>query len=161
MVHLGDERAGYRSLMNKGHFIRARQRYWKRLVQQNEGVEPTPEEKTPIETNFIREAKGPGTLFAVFEDEGATGYLYLFDLAAQDILTHLHIYDVSEKLRVAAEDVTVTWNMNGEKCGVAIWRKMRGIIDLEKGKEGRVWLQDRETPGIGDTEWLSGFSEID
>jgi hypothetical protein len=152
---------GFDSYMDEEQFIRARQRYWKKYIQQQQpGVQPNPEGQTPIETNFIREAKGPSSLFGVFEDEGATGYLYLYDSAEQDILRHLHIYDASEKLSIAPEDVTVMWDGQGEKCGVAIWGKMRGIIDFRKGTEGRVWLQDRETPGIGDTNWLCGFTEF-
>ncbi len=34
---------------------------------------------------------------------------------------------------------------------------MREIINLATGQEGRVWLQNRNTPGIDDAEWLSGF----
>jgi len=38
-----------------------------------------------------------------------------------------------------------------------IWGKMRGIIDLASGGEGRVWMENRDTPGIGDQKWLAGF----
>jgi hypothetical protein len=39
-----------------------------------------------------------------------------------------------------------------------IYGKMRGIIDLNSSAEGRVWMEDIETPGIGDADWLRGFS---
>lgn len=37
------------------------------------------------------------------------------------------------------------------------WGKMRGIINVAKGQEAGVWLESRNTPGIGDAEWLKGF----
>jgi hypothetical protein len=152
---------GFDSYMDDEQFFRARQRYWKRYIEQQQpGVRANPEEQTPIETNFIKKAKGPGNLFGVFEDDGTTGYLYLYDSAERDVLRHLHIYDGSKRLGAAPEDVAVVWDHNNQKCGVAIWRKMRGIIDFEKGTEGRVWLQDRNTPGIGDQDWLNGFPEF-
>ena len=49
------------------------------------------------------------------------------------------------------------WSEDGTKCGVAIWDKMRGIIDVASDREGRVWLENRDTPGIADREWLKGF----
>ena len=35
--------------------------------------------------------------------------------------------------------------------------QMRGIIDLRKRREGRAWLENRDTPGINDPQWLRGF----
>jgi hypothetical protein len=49
------------------------------------------------------------------------------------------------------------WATGETKCGVAIWGKMRGIIGLSNGGEGRVWMESRDTPGIGDQKWLEGF----
>jgi uncharacterized protein DUF2251 len=152
---------GFDNYMDEEQFFRARQRYWKKYVQQQKpGVQPNPEDQTPIETKFIQKAKGPGNLFGVFEDDGATGYLYLYDSVERDVLRHLHIYDGSKRLGAAHEDVSVVWDGSNQKCGVAIWGKMRGVVDFEKGTEGRVWLTDRDTPGIGDREWLSGFPEL-
>jgi hypothetical protein len=95
--------------------------------------------------------------FGVFEDDGETGYLYLYELDGNGIVRHLHIYDRSPKLMVQEQDVRVVWSADFTKVGVLIWGKMRGIIDLASGQEGRVWLESRETPGIDDAEWLKGF----
>jgi hypothetical protein len=97
---------------------------------------------------------GPNKTFAVFEDYAETGYLYLYSSAEQTVLRFLHVYD---RLDVAPEDVQVMWAAGETKCGVAIWDKMRGIIDLASGGEGRVWMESRDTPGIGDQKWLEGF----
>lgn len=149
---------GFDDYLDHNQFIRARQRYWKEMVKKYENVEPRSEQETPIATNFIRYVKGPDHLFAVFEDDGGTGYLYAFDGEQRKVMRHLHLYDRSEELPVLPSDVRVLWDKSGSKCAVEIWGKMRGIVDIEKGREGRVWLQSRDTPGIADAEWLSGFN---
>lgn len=108
-------------------------------------------------SGFVSEAAGPPGIFGVFEDDGETGYLYLYEPGGREVFQHLHIYDRSARLRVREEDVRVLWSKDQSKCGVLIWEKMRGIVNLQTGQEGRVWLEGRDTPGIGDREWLRGF----
>lgn len=149
---------GFEDYLDQDQFIRARQRYWKEMVKDHEpGTQPLPEDQTPIQTNFILYASGPNKTFAVFEDDGKSGYLYLYSSAEQTVLRFLHVYDRSRSIDVAPGDVQVMWAAGGTKCGVAIWDKMRGIIDLASGGEGRVWMESRDTPGIGDQKWLEGF----
>jgi Uncharacterized protein conserved in bacteria (DUF2251) len=149
---------GFGDYLDLDQFIMARQRYWKEMVKEHEpDARPLSQDQTPIETNFINYSSGPKKTFAIFEDYAETGYLYLFSLAEETILRFLHIYDHSTTLGVTAEDVQTLWSEDGTKCGVAIWGKMRGIIDLASGGEGRVWIESRDTPGIGDKEWLQGF----
>ena len=97
---------------------------------------------------------------AIFEDEGETGYLYLFSVGLDKIEKHLHIYDRKEGLNISADDVEVLWSMDESKCAVMVWGKIRGIIDLRLRKEGRVWLESETTPGISDRAWLKGFELI-
>lgn len=106
---------------------------------------------------FIKDAEGPSGIFCVFEDDGDTGYLYIYEPESRGVVRHLHIYDRSPELNVHEQDVKVEWSIDLNKCGVRIWGKLRGIIDLASDREGRVWLASRETPGIGDSEWLRGF----
>lgn len=149
---------GFDNYMDENQFIRARQRYWKEMVKEHKpDAQPLPEDQTPIQTNFILHASGPNKTSAVFEDDGKTGYLYLYSLIEQTVMRSLHVYDRSLSLDVASEDVQVMWAAKGTKCGVAIWHKMRGIIYLASGGEGRVRMENRDTPGIGDKEWLQGF----
>jgi len=110
------------------------------------------------ETEFIAEAAGPAGIFGVFEDDGETGYLYLYEPGGREVIEHLHVYDRTPSLPILQDDVQVIWSDDFSKVGVLIWGKMRGIIDLSTGQEGRVWLENRSTPGIGDVEWLKGFS---
>ena len=149
---------GFDKYLDLDQFIRARQRYWKEMVKEHEpDVRPLSQDQTPIETNFVTYAAGPNRTFGAFEDFADTGYLYLYSAAEQTILRFLHIYDRSGMLDVVAEDVQVIWAAGETKCGVAIWGKMRGIIDVARGAEGRVWMESRHTPGIGDQKWLEGF----
>jgi hypothetical protein len=107
--------------------------------------------------SFTVDRAGPAGLVGVFEDDGETGYLYVYEPKTRKILRHLHLYDRSANVNVKVEDVRVEWSKDLNKCGVVIWDKMRGIIDLEQQREGRVWIEDRNTPGIADCNWLKGF----
>jgi hypothetical protein len=109
------------------------------------------------DSEFVTEAGGPPGIFGVFEDDGDTGYLYLYEPGGREVFEHLHVYDRSPRLKIQDKDVQVVWSDDLSKVGVVIWGKMRGIINLVTGEQGRVWLEDRHTPGIGDIEWLKGF----
>lgn len=137
-------------------FVRARQRYWKELGEEHlPGLNPLPENQTPAATNFIVYAIGPHEQASVFEDEGDTGYLYLYSPGREGtIVRHLHIYNRSEKNAVNREDVEVLWSEDGTKSAVAIWGKIRGVIDVAND---RVWREGSDTSGVSETEWLKGF----
>jgi len=80
------------------------------------------------EQGFIVEAKGPNGVFGVFEDDGETGYLYLYEPEGARIIPHLHIYDRS-KLPTTIEETDVTVDWDGNKCSVAIQGSHRGTIE--------------------------------
>jgi hypothetical protein len=103
------------------------------------------------------EAAGPSGLFGVFEDDGETGYLYLYEPGGREVFCHLHLYDRTPDLSVQDQDVRVIWSDDLSKVGVQIWGVMRGIINLATGEETRAWLENRDTPEIGNVEWLKGF----
>jgi hypothetical protein len=115
------------------------------------------ESESVASSEFIKEAAGPPGVFCVFEDDGETGHLYIYEPEGRGVVRHLHVYDRTPKLNIQQKDVQVAWTANLTKCGVRIWGKMRGIIDLASGREGRVWLESRDTPGIDDAEWLKCF----
>ncbi|MBC7926455.1 MAG: DUF2251 domain-containing protein [Bryobacteraceae bacterium] len=106
---------------------------------------------------FVTEEAGPSGVFGVFEDDGEAGYLYLYEPGDREVFNHLHIYDRNTNLQVREQDVRVIWSEDHSKVGVVIWGKLRGVINLVTGQEGRVWLEDVNTPGIGDAQWLKGF----
>jgi hypothetical protein len=109
------------------------------------------------EGEFIKEAAGPPGLFAVFEDDGETGCLYLYEPGSREVFHHLHTYDRNPDLTVHEQDVRIVWSEDLSKVGVQIWGVMRGIINLATGEDCRVRVEKRDTPGIVDSGWLSGF----
>src|SRR5215467_4382928 len=116
--------------MEQNEFVSARQRYWQEMVKRYSNVEPRPEEEAPVETNVICFLQGPTPLFAVFEDDGVTGYLYLYNSEEQRVTRYLHLYDDAGELSVNPGDVRLLWSNDHSKCAVAIWGELRGIIDL-------------------------------
>jgi hypothetical protein len=149
--------SGFDGYLDQDQFITARARYWKEVALKNGGEPSASEGELPVETNFIVSEQCLSGLFAVFEDHADTGYLYVYDPKAGKVSRDLHVYDRSTELTVVAEDVQVLWAAGGMKCGVVIWERMRGIIDLTKNRPGRVWLKSRSTPSVNDEEWLRGF----
>ena len=65
-------------------------------------------------------------LIAFFEQDEATGYLYLAE-PDYKIRYHLHIYNRS-KLTVTEDQVRVLWNSDQSRCGVYVAGKLRGVI---------------------------------
>jgi len=96
-------------------------------------------------------------MMAFFQDDGKTGYLYLSN--GREVIKHLQIYNTAAALNVKEEDVMVIWSKDGSKCGVVIWDGLRGVIDMAKDRERRIFLRDRNSPSIEDPDWLSGFEE--
>jgi len=116
--------------------------------------------KEGIMGDFIIAEIGPNDLAGVFEDDGETGYLYLYEENGRGIISHLHIYNRSDELDVSEDDVSVVWSAGGNKCGVVICDGMRGIIDLENHQQMTTDFDSPDSPPISDPQWLSGF-EID
>ena len=144
--------------MNHVEFLQTRQKYWKNMVATYEpNVELLQEGQTSLETTLVVFAKGPRATFAVFENDGESGYLYVYDSSQHTVKQHLHLYDRVPGLEPTEEDVKVLWTRDGNKCGVLIWGKMRGVMDLANQTEGRAWLERRDTPGISQRNWLEGF----
>lgn len=110
-------------------------------------------------SKFIVDEVGPSGLACVFEDDGETGYLYLYDPNGRGVLQDLQIYNRSNELNVAEDNVEVVWSSDGSKCGVLIWNEMRGIIDLKRSGKASAKLESRDSPPITDAEWLKGVRE--
>jgi hypothetical protein len=147
----------------------ARERYWKRTkeeisagVRENTFSEPDSEVKNlpPDGDEFITSNRS-GNRLAFFEHDCLTGYLYVFDLSRSEVTHYLQVYTCAAKLGVRQSDVKVVWSADGAKCGVVIWGQMRGIIDIAQDVTGRASMSNRNSPGVNDKEWLSGFEGFD
>lgn len=145
--------------VDRRNFLEARKRYWKNALIQARPDLPISDQPTSLlETHFLVVAlDSHGKRAAVFEDEGETGYLYVYSLPSASVQSHVHVYDRSDALQIGRDSVDVLWSTDESKCGVRIWGQMRSIIDLRMRREGRAWLGNRDTPGINDPEWLRGF----
>jgi hypothetical protein len=88
--------------------------------------------KSEDEIGFIRETEGPAGIFAVFEDDGETGYLYLYEPEGRGIFQHLNIYNRTSELRIEKSDVEVGWSEDLTACSVWIRGKLNGTIDLPR-----------------------------
>ena len=109
---------------------------------------------------FVSDEGGPDAYVGFFEDDGSTGYLYISDRRKREVVEHLQIYTDSPGLNVDEKDVRVIWSHDGTKCAVVIWGGIRGVIDLANSKQGRAFMDSRNTPPISDMEWLAGFDGI-
>jgi hypothetical protein len=145
--------------LDRRAFLEARKRYWKTALLKARPDLVLPNQPTSLlETRFLVVAlDSRGGRAAVFEDEGETGYLYVYSVGTGTIENHVHIYDQSVALQITKDSVDVLWSSDESKCAVQIWGQTRGVIDLRAKKEGRAWLENRNTPGISDKEWLKGF----
>lgn len=147
----------------------ARERYWKRTkeeisagVRENTFSEPDSETKSlPLDGDEFITANQSGNRVAFFEHDCLTGYLYVFDLRRNEVTHYLQVYTCAAKLGVRQSDLQVVWSADRAKCGVAIWGEMRGIIDLAKDATGRASMSSRNSPGVNDMDWLSGFEGFD
>jgi hypothetical protein len=81
---------------------------------------------------FMKESEGPSGLFAVFEDDGETGYLYLYEPEGRGIFQHLHIYNRTSELNIEEQDVQVGWSEDQTTCKAWIRGKLCGTIDLSR-----------------------------
>ena len=59
------------------------------------------------EPSLVVEGPGPDSLVGVFEDDGDTAYLYLYDENV-GILRHLHIYDRPPSRVISEDDVVLS-----------------------------------------------------
>lgn len=84
---------------------------------------------------IVIEGPSPGSRFSVvFEDDGATGYLYGLDTARADnpILDALHIYNVEQVAdRARPSTVQLIWSRDGLKAALLINKHPHAVFDFE------------------------------
>ncbi len=89
-------------------------------------------------------------LECLFEDDGETGYLYLIELATEEIINDLHIYTRPIDPTVSEEDVNFVWSDQGPKWGVTLEGFLYGYFDL--GSKSKVRPQQLGSKLIPVTE---------
>jgi Uncharacterized protein conserved in bacteria (DUF2251) len=103
---------------------------------------------------FIVGEISPEGLVAFFEQDDATGYLYLAD-PDYKIREALHVYKRSN-FSVREEQVQVIWSISGNKCGVLIAGLLRAVIGTN-GDQYRPPMLSLDSEGVGKSEWTEGF----
>lgn len=106
---------------------------------------------------FVVERGNNEGLFCFFEDEGETGYFYLYEPNGDGIIDHLHIYSYPLDFKITKKDVEVVWSKDNTKCGVKLWGKFFGIFDLASNQKISISVKDKETPPITNPVLLVGF----
>lgn len=108
--------------------------------------------------DFIVDSTNSNGLSAVFEDDGETGYLYIYEADGAGVIDDLQIYSNSSKSSVKEKDVEIVWSKDMKKCGVKIWGNFYGIFNTETGDKFRTKLVDNNSSPITDSELLSEFA---
>ena len=75
--------------------------------------------------------KSDKSIGVFFEDDGDTGYFYLFDPRAaggEKILSAIQIY--KKRPNINSRDINIIWDKSETKIAVAIKNKIRGIFDI-------------------------------
>ena len=109
--------------------------------------------------NFIVDAGNGQGLFGFFEDDGETGYFYLYEPNGRGVIDHLRVYQKSRNFEVQENDVKVVWSANNEKCGVTVWGHFYGIFDLSRNKKISSVLENPDSAPIVDQNFLEGFEK--
>lgn len=158
-IQSSDTTSEFPQYLDRKEFLEARKSYWKAALMRSRPDLKLPDQPISLlDTRFVvASVDSHGKRAAVFEDEGETGYLYVYSISTATIEAHVHVYDRTEALPVTRDSVDVLWSVDESKCAVRILGQWRGIIDTQRKREGRVWMEGRETPGISDKEWLRGF----
>ena len=107
---------------------------------------------------FIKKLKLTDNLFAVFEDEGETGYLYSYSPQDRRINLDLIIYQREPRvLEPSEKDVRLL--KKNDSAGVYVWDKLRGYIVFPHKKRERLKFKSADSPGISNSDLPELFTE--
>lgn len=141
-------------------FVQARQLYWKQGVKNfgDDVVLPHFENVEPGtgDQGFLLYSPGSRGISAVFEDDAATGWFYLYDASQKKILRGTHVYD--RRLLIVAEDeVDIGWAVDESVCGLAVFGQFRAFLGVTDELEMRKALRNADESGIPERDWPRGF----
>jgi len=154
---------GERSDLSYEDFVRTRKLYWMQEAKDTDPDLQIPKseevELSERESGFIVFAAGRGGVFGVFEDDGETGWFYLYRAEESRIFRCTHVYN---RVRVSpgADDVDVVWSSDYETCAVAIWAQLHAFLGVTNGIEMRQPLLSNETYGFNVSDWPNGFRHL-
>jgi hypothetical protein len=104
---------------------------------------------------FVVESFAPSGHIAYFEQDDATGYLYICE-SDYKVLHDLHIYNRARGIHLCDKSVKVVWDKTSTRAGVLIGGVLRGVLGLN-GDLYRPPMISMESPGVEKPEWTRGF----
>jgi len=123
-------------------------------------IHVTAEQQLLAGTPLVVEGAAPeGSLVAVFEDDGATGYFYALDASCDGnpMQDALHIYNVANVTdRDTPSMAKIAWSVDSHKCVLLINGKPHAIFDFE-AKHG--YCRSGFPPPSPNSAWASHSHE--
>ncbi len=107
---------------------------------------------------FVVGAHSPRGHIAFFEQDDATGYLYVCE-SDYTILHHLHIYNRFRGIHLRKKSVKVIWDSKCNRAGVLIDGVLRGVLGLN-GDAYRPPMTSLKSRGVTKRSWIRGFESI-
>jgi hypothetical protein len=120
------------------------------------------------ESGFTIQQEGQEGLVGIFEDDGETGTLYLFDSTLDDgdqgILVWIPVYVRSEAFQPSQSDVWVTWSIDFSKVAATVKGQnqspqdcFRPILDARSRQAANRFMREASAEPLRESEWLRGF----
>lgn len=107
---------------------------------------------------FVVGSFTPSGHIAYFEQDDATGYLYVCE-GDYKVLYALHIYNRSRGIHLREKSVRVAWDKTGTRAGVLIGGVLRGVLGLN-GDAYRPPMISLDSSGVEKAEWIRGFESV-
>lgn len=83
-------------------------------------------------SGFIKELEGSKGIFCVFEDDGETGYVYIYIPRENKIVTNAHVYTRSSTLQPTQDDIRIIWFTDNSKCSVYLFDQLQATLKYNK-----------------------------
>lgn len=120
------------------------------------------------EVGFTIQEEGQDGLVGIFEDDGETGTLYLFDsevgIDDEGIVAWVPVYVRSAAFAPTASDVWVAWSIDFSKVAAIVKGVsqtphdcIRAVIDSRSKQACNRFMADSAAEPLRDPIWLSGF----
>jgi hypothetical protein len=96
---------------------------------------------------MIERVRSDGVAAIFHEDEGE-GHFFLYRLSSREVLQQIQLYAAPTVPQIREEDVDIFWSRDEVKAGIAVWGRMRAILDIS-GKFGEACaLKTPDSPAI-------------
>jgi hypothetical protein len=120
------------------------------------------------EGGFTVQQEGQEGLVGIFEDDGETGTLYLFDSKVGDeeegILAWIPVYVRSTAFAPVEGDIWVAWSIDFGKVAAIVKGVsqnpqdcFRAVIDSRSKQTRNRFMKDASAEPLKDSAWLAGF----